>query len=236
MSKYLIRHCESDCEWVEENLSEEDLDMLYKQGLDVIELQDSNLITLKGGNKTMEEVQNDDFDFTSKELDIDLGSIQSVERASSIDAELYAGRRVPIAKILVKEEIDFYHGTQTYDPNSKEKTYRVYVYTEPLKELVLTPGSDPKNPENWKFGDKVLQYTDKEGVVKNIIVHARFPLQRNKEGKPEISRHPKATLWKFMKKMGTNTLPELKGKLVMLDAKPSKNPEDERKFLRIVTE
>jgi hypothetical protein len=235
MTTYLIKHDESDCEWTEEDLTEEDLYKLEAMGCDVTEVTESDLHTMKGGIKTMED-QTEDFEFASRDVEVDLGAIQAVERAGGIDAELYAGRRVPIEKIVVKEEIDFYHGTPTYDPNSKEKTFRVYVYTVPLKELVLTPGADAKNPENWKFGDKVLQFNDDKGNVKQVIVHARFPLQRNKEGKPEISKHPKATLWKFMKKMGVNTLPELKGKLVMLDAKPSKNPEDERKFLRIVTE
>jgi hypothetical protein len=158
----------------------------------------------------------------SKIVDIDLNTIKAVDKISAFNSEKYEGKKVLIGDIKIKEETDHYHGGKVYDATSTEKMFRVYIYTEPIKEL----------DEKGNFTDKILQY-DKDGVMTPVTVHVRFNLGKDAEGKPEISKHPKADLWKFMRKHGAATLPELKGKLVMLNTELSGVEGDNRKFLRI---
>lgn len=40
--KYKIIHHESDCEWVEENPKQEDLDRWFNQGCTILEMEDKN--------------------------------------------------------------------------------------------------------------------------------------------------------------------------------------------------
>jgi hypothetical protein len=83
------------------------------------------------------------------------------------------------------------------------------------------------------FSDKVIETVREDGTVKNIVVQARFNLQKSTAGKPEISKAPKALLWQAMRKLGANTLPEVIGKHVVLNAEPSSVDGDDRKFLRM---
>ena len=160
----------------------------------------------------------------SEELNIALDKVKAVDKAPSIDAEKYMGKKVKIDLIKIKKEIDHYHGGQVYDEESKETCFRVYLYTEPIREL----------DEAGEFTDKAIS-VEKEGVKEPLRVYLRFNLGKNAEDEnvPEISKHPKAACWKFMRKMGAETLEELKGKYVLLDTKPSSDPEDKRVFLTI---
>lgn len=170
----------------------------------------------------------------SELVDIDLDKVPVVE-SNKFDPTLYAGKKLKIDTIEIKKEIDYYPDGKSYDPKSTETMFRVYLYTEPLKEMVLIDEkADPTNVDNWKYGENILMKTDKDGNEIPVRVNCRFNLQKTPDGKPEISKAPSAKLWKFMRKIGANTLPEVKGKYVMLDVEPSKVPNDDRKYLRIV--
>ena len=172
----------------------------------------------------------------SKVLDLDGSQVPVVEGSGGFNASLYVGKKVRIARYEIREEIDFYPNGKDYSADSKEKCFKVYIFTEKLKELVLKDPANPTEADSWLFGDKLVEFSKDDGVIKNIEVHARFNLQKSAEGKPEISKKPLAKCWQFMRKIGANNLNELKGKLVMLDVETNKNdPTDDRKFLRIVT-
>jgi len=168
----------------------------------------------------MEETQTDD----------NLDNIPIVDSATELfDAAPYEGKRVKIASIKKIFVTNFYPDGKNYDANSQEKMWKVELETEPIKEL----------DDNGEFTDKVLTY-EKDGEQKNITVTARFNLQEKTNestGKKEIviSKHPKAKLFAFMRKMGAETLNELKGKLVTLTVVPSTIEGDDRVFLRLVT-
>ena len=162
--------------------------------------------------------------YESENVDIPLGDIPAVDPKSSIDVSKYEGKKFAIDEIKIKKEINFYPDGQTFTPTSTEKMFRFYIYTVPLPEL----------DTNGNPTGKVLEI-EKDGKREPIRVHARFNLNTGNSGLPELSKHPKSKVWAFCRKMGVNSLAELKGKLVMLTSEPSKMEGDDRKFLRIVT-
>jgi len=148
---------------------------------------------------------------------IDIDKIPTVEKKSSFDAKLYDGLKVKIEKLNVVSEINFYPDGKNYDAKSVEKMWRVYIYTEGLKDQ----------------NNKVIEL-EKDGKTDVIRIHTRFNLLTGKDGQPEISKHDKAKLWKFMRKHNVSKLSELIGKSVILTTEPSKVEGDDRLFLRIV--
>lgn len=179
---------------------------------------------MKGGKR--EKMENTNNEFFSESVNIQLGDIPAVDPKSSLNLANYEGKKVAIGEIVIKLEKNWYPDGQVYNPNSTEKMYRVYIYSEPLPLL-----DDHGNIVPGKF----LQ-VEKNGKNEAIRVHTRFNLNTNSlDGKPEISRHPKAKLWAFIRKMGAQNLNELTGKLVLLALEPSKDENDDRKFLKIVT-
>lgn len=141
-------------------------------------------------------------------------NIPVVDAASKFDATKYINAKVRIAKVTRGTKINFYPDGKTYKADSTETMPIIEVATEVLEVLTM-----------------------KDGTKKDIVVTARFNLQENEnpDGTKSIviSKNPKARLWKFMRLVGANTLEELKGKFVKLIGVPSKDPEDDRMFLRI---
>ena len=150
-------------------------------------------------------------------------NIPIVKKTALFDAKAYEGKKVLINKVEIKEEINFYPDGINYDPKSTEKVKRVYFISEPLREL----------DKSGNFTDKIMMKMNEEGNQTPITIHARFNLQKDREGKWVISDSPKAKLWQAMRKLGANTLSEVKNKLVMLDTQASKDPTDNRIFLRL---
>ena len=153
-----------------------------------------------------------------------IDDIPVVDKAQGFDASKYEGRRVKIAKVEEIEVIDFYPDGETYNPNSTEKVHKIEIETEPLREI----------DDKGNFTDKVLSFMKADGSEKKVTVNARFALQKDDKGIWVISKHPKAQLWAFMRKMGAIKLSDLTNNLVTLTVQPSKKPGDDRKFLRIV--
>lgn len=139
---------------------------------------------------------------------IDIDSIETVESAPQFDAKEFDGTRVKIADIK-NIVVDSHYVDGSYNSEKTVKQPMIEVTTEPVKVI------------------------DTEDGPKDIIARERFTLQEV-DGKLAISKHPKAKLWKFMRKMGVAKLSDLKGKIVTLTAEPSKDPNDDRYWLRIV--
>ena len=158
----------------------------------------------------------------SKSVSFALDDVPIVEKKTR-DFEAYDGKKVKIAKIEIKEEINFFPDGKTYEPESTQKCFRLYIIAEPLKEL----------DEKGNFTDKNIEILNEDGTSKQILLHARFNLNTGADGKPEISKHPKGRCWQFMRKLGATKLSELIGKMVKIDSEPSKTEGDDRKYLRL---
>jgi hypothetical protein len=136
-----------------------------------------------------------------------IDDIPIVEKQSGADFSEFEGKRVRIAKVSQVEVTDFYPDGENYNKDSKEKVMKLEIETEVI-----------------------------DGLSKPVT--ARFPLQQDvdKSGNKiwVISKHSKAKLWAFMRKLNASKPSELINKLVTLTLEPSKTPGDNRKFLRIV--
>lgn len=141
---------------------------------------------------------------------MNLSDIAIVEPKQVIDVDKYEGTRVKIAKVEM-QWVDSHYINGEYAPDTTEKAPFLFVETEAL--------------------DNIPQ---QDGTTKPLVVKQRFSLQKGENGKPVISKHSKAKLWKFMRKYGANTPQELVGRIVSITTEPSKNPDDDRKWLRIV--
>lgn len=166
---------------------------------------------------------------TDQQLDID--NIPIVEPKSLIDVTGYEGKRFPIDTVERIEVIDYYNGptddgsNTAYNPNSTEKKFVIEIKTVPLPEL----------DENGEPTDNMVDLGD----GKKLTVNARFNLKKEMDEKTGqvnwvISKHPKANLWKFMRKFKVDKLGDLKGKFVTLTTVPAADENDDRLFLRIV--
>jgi hypothetical protein len=180
----------------------------------------------------MEQNQLNQTDNISELMNFDASTIPVVAGGSGFNADLFAGKKVKIAKYEIRKETNFYPNGVDYDKASTEKCLRVYIFSEPLKELKLKEGGNKDNSDDYVFSDKDMEVVKEDGTTKKILVNARFNLQMDEEGKPQISKSPKAKLWAAMRKLGINTLPEIVGKFVMLDVQPSKEEGDDRKYLK----
>jgi hypothetical protein len=155
-----------------------------------------------------------------------LSDIPVVEKSQGIDISKYEGKRVRIAKVTPVLVTDYYPDGEHFNKDSQDKVMKLELETESLKEL----------DANGNFTEKDLTYT-KDGITKTISVNTRLSLQpEEREGTLNwvISKHPKAKLWAFMRKLGANKPEELIGKIVTLTVEPSKKLGDDRKYLRIV--
>lgn len=170
---------------------------------------------------------------TSEIYEIDPKEVGVSKPGQIFDSFLYEGRKVKIAKIEIKKETDFYASGE-YDANSTDTCFRLYVYTEPLKDLVLRENGDKDNPEDYTFSQNDLEYMDADGNPKKVIISARFNLVTNDKGKPAVLESPRAKLYKFLLKQGIMDLDisKLIGKYVLLDTQPDKD-DPNRKYLRI---
>ena len=126
----------------------------------------------------------------------ELGNIEVIEPKSSFDASKYEGQRVKIASVeKIEKESHWIDGV--YDANKTVKIPAVEVKTEPLDELPQPDGS-----------------------TKPLTVTRRFNLQEQVQPdgskKIVISKHPKATLWAFMRKLGVQKIPDMIGKIVTI--------------------
>ena len=159
----------------------------------------------------------------SKPVDFALDEVPVVDKKLSYNFEAYQGKKVKIAKVEIKDEINFFPDGKNYDDQSKDRCFRLYVISEPLKVL----------DDKGNFTDKMVEIPQEDGSMKQLTVRARFNLNTSKDGKPEISKHPKAKLWAAMRKLGATKLSEMLGKLVMIDLELSKVEGDDRKYLRL---
>lgn len=151
-------------------------------------------------------------------------NIPVIERPTlQFDSEKYDGFKTKIASVR-KDLVKNFYPNGIYNPESVEMREVIVIETEPLFEL-----DEKGNPTT-----KVVEYTDKSGNKKNITVSQIFGLQKDADGKTIVSKHPKCSLWKFLRAKGANTVSELKGKTVILKTEMAKNPDDDRKFLKIV--
>ena len=159
-------------------------------------------------------------------VDRNLDEIEKSMPKASFDTLSYEGKRVKIDKVMELEVTDFYAGEGgTYDTNSIAKKHVISVVTEPL----------PKLDDKGEVTETLYRYFDEvANAEKTVTVDIRLGLKLDKTTDMwVISKHPKAKLWKFMRKMGVEKLSELKGKFVTLTAEPSSNPDDDRSYLRI---
>jgi len=127
----------------------------------------------------------------------------------------HEGKQVKIVKIW-RDLIDSHYVDGEYNASKTQKAPVVYIETEAIAKLTLSDGTD-----------------------KDVTVKHRFYLQNRvnpvtKEKETVISKSPQAKLWKFMRKVGATKLDEIKDKIVTLTVEPSKEPGDDRLFLRIV--
>jgi hypothetical protein len=165
-----------------------------------------------------EKVSND------RVLDVDIDAVQVMETVSDLDVSGYEGFRIPIDSVEVIETINWYNklsadGTSfVYNPESTEKMQKVRIKTSPLPVL----------DENGKPTEELVSI----GEDKKLEVQARFNLSQI-DGKWVISKHPKAKLWAFMRKLNAEKLSDMKEQFVTLTTEPSKT--DDKVYLRIVT-
>ena len=159
-------------------------------------------------NKTEETGNSEKVESINDSLDI------PIVDSGGFDPTPFEGQKFKIEVVNIEERRNLYPGG-VYDADSKEMRPAVRVETETITTI-----------------------TDSDGTDKKITVNALFNLQEryNKAGEKEvvISKNPNAKLWKFMRKIGATTLKEIKGKIVTLTTEPSSDPEDDRKFLRIL--
>lgn len=173
-----------------------------------------------------------DLDKQMSDLDIPI-----VEGAGKFNPDLYEGLRIAIANVTKKQVVDFFPRT-TDNPDGEFKADSVIMKT--IIEIETMPLCEmEKDAQGFgKSTGKVIEMHQEDGSIKNITVRHRFNLQEtvNDKGVKEvvISKHPKALLWAFMRKMGVMKLSDLKGKLVTLTSKPSTKEGDDRKYLKIV--
>lgn len=179
-----------------------------------------------------------------------------VEEPTSFDYTRFEGQRVPIKTIEMKAVIDLYSDGD-YNKDSTDYKWVVEITTGAIHDVVQD--TDGK----WEVLAELVKFTDEDGSERNLSARHRFNLQQqmqdgkpvmvktkivNEQGeeqeiaiyKPKISKHEKASFWKFCRKMGAkgNTFEEIKkqllNKLVTITTVPSKKEGDDRRFLAIV--
>jgi len=156
----------------------------------------------------------------------DIDNISAKMPKSGFDSVAYEGKRVKIARVEKIQVINKYTGPNgAYNAAETEaKTWKIEIETESL----------PKLDADGNFTTDLYVYHDElEGKDKHITVTARFGLSQDEAGEWVISKHPKAKLWKFMRKMGVEKLSQLLGKHVTLITEPSTDQSDDRSYLRI---
>jgi len=174
-----------------------------------------------------------------------LDEIETVEALPKFDVTGYEGHRVKVQNVEKKCVKDLYPDGK-YNIESTSYKWIAELTTEPLVEII-----------DGKPGEKIVEFSQEEGPAKKLQIHKRFNFQsKYVDGKkvmmktnifsesgqsievdvhvPVISKHPKASLYAYMKKMGADKLSDLIGKMVTLTTVPAKDPEDDRRFLQIV--
>jgi len=150
-------------------------------------------------------------------------------KSNDFDNSKFEGQRIKIESVNTVEVIDFFP-EGNYDKNSTAKKTVVEITTEPIKQYHMNEDG------SVVFGPELIEIPNKEGEGTHSlkIVH-RFNLQ--KEGDQWIiSKHPKANLWKFMRKLNVEKVTDLAGKYVTVTTTPSKNPDEpDKTYLSIVT-
>ena len=140
----------------------------------------------------------------------ELDNIPLVEPKQQFDAAVYEGKRVKIARVE-KKIVDTHYVTN-------DQGEKVYDVTKTEQQDIIEIETEILNPEDETFP---------------VTVNARFNLQKDENGNVIISKHPKANLYKFLRKMGCEKPSELKGKIVTITTQPDRdNPE--KLWLRIV--
>jgi hypothetical protein len=167
-------------------------------------------------------------------IERDLDAIVTKTPKPTFDANAYEGRKVKIDKVEEIEtinhfvrwnpELKVWESTDKYNSESTKKVHGIKITTEPLKKI----------DEGGNFSNELYEFKDDvTGDVKHIQITEMFSLKQDGNDWV-ISKHPKAKLWKFMRKMGIEKLSELKGKYVTLKTEASNNSEDDRSYLRII--
>jgi hypothetical protein len=163
--------------------------------------------------------------------------------ATPFDPKLFDGQRVPVDSVEKLQVVDYYPEksvinsesglteiSKEYDFSSTKKKWVIEIITKPLHKVTLDANGYPK------VLDDIMSFT-KDGKDVPLVIRERFNLQSEikDDGTEEvyISKHPKASLWKFMRKLEVDTLSEIKDKLVTITTTPSKKDGDDRLFLTI---
>lgn len=170
----------------------------------------------------IETTSNESEDPVGDSLPID--NIEASEPKSMVDIAKFEGFRTKIQTVKRHWFTNWYTGKDgTYNPNSTDKTQKIVITTEPL----------PVMNENGTPTDKLIDLGD----GKQLQVTARLSLSKKEEDGQTvwyISKHEKAKLWKFMRKLGVTELKDLVGKYVILTTEAARDESDDRLFLRIV--
>ena len=158
--------------------------------------------------------------------DLDL-NVPVEEGKPQVDVKPYKGLKFALKKPRRYETINFWPN------NSKVK---VLTSTEICQKIDVETVGLPVLDKDGKPTDKMWM-TEKDGVQVPVTVTRTFNLQKSKQEdgsiKWVVSKTPLAHLWKWMRSIGAKTLEEIEGKLGMLTLEPSKNPDDNRLWLKI---
>lgn len=145
--------------------------------------------------------------------EVDLSSIKGVVPKPTFDAREFEGVRTKIAEVrTIIVDSHYVDGNYTADKTTKIDVLE--IETEGVTELDVE---------------------DENGIKskKKITARQRFNLQRDSGNNLIFSKHPKAKLWKFMRKLGVEHINDMKGKYVTLTTEASKDDNDDRVWLRI---
>jgi len=185
-----------------------------------------------------------------KKMNEELEEIPVVASTGGFDKSLYEGYRVPIEALIVDYVQDVFPDGKTYDPDSTKKKWILRVVTAPLKVM------KKDEQENFIKTEEDMEFENEDGTRDKLkITHElNFQTQKDASGKeimseytladgskemrPQkaISKHPNATLFKFLRKMGcADDYRKLVGKIVLLNCKPAAKEGDDRVFINIVT-
>ena len=142
--------------------------------------------------------------------------LKQFEVLQPIDVSEFEGARVKIDLLEVIDVLTDFDETGKSIPGLQRLVKKLRISSEVLKTIDRGDGKEIK-----------LRGT------------ALFNLKRNENLNGEAiwgyTNHPNNKLNQFLKKMKTNSISELKGKFVTLTIRRSKDPNDTREYLSIVT-
>ncbi len=184
----------------------------------------------------------------------------TAEEAPSFDVTVFEGQRVPIASVE-KRVVKDHYATGDFQEETNAYKWIAEFETAPLRDVKI------EDDGRINFLNSYVSFPQEDGTSKPLTVNIRFNFQpvikdgviqmmkaevidpQTKEKKtvdvwkPRISKHQKASLWKFLSKIGAQgsnwaeIKEKAKGKLVLITTTPSKKQgEEDRRYLSIVSQ